>query len=400
MPRIRFAVLVLATAAVCAAVPASAAEAPYLPAVPYDTGLLGAAGNGQGSVASADLDGDADADIAMVDASGAQLRVIFNNGAGAFSGQVLLNTGAPSDQAVEPVDLDRDGLRDIVSVNQQGTLSVFHNDGSRAFRRTRQLPVMPRAYYIEPGDYNRDGFVDVAVLGTSDTGEVIVLLGDGDGGLTAQPAIRFGEPLGLTPDAFTERSYPAFQQLDSGDVNGDGALDLVTVGGTKLYVFLGRGDATFAPVQSREIVNPGAMQAVQLADLNRDDTLDAVVPVNAGATVRVMLGNGDGTFAAPLVSTIAGAELGTVAVAVGVADVNGDGILDLGVSGGLDHLVWIMTGDGTGRFSAVQSLPITSAGVMQEGRAVVPAQLNSDGVPDFVVGTIGLDSKTWVLLHR
>src|SRR6202035_5961542 len=81
-----------------------------------------------------------------------------------------------------------------------------------------------------------------------------------------------------------------------GDFNGDGKLDIAIMDG-QLSVLLGNGDGTFqAPV------NYPSVQGfwIAVADFNRDGKLDLVVNSDSSSTVSVLLGNGDGTFQAPI----------------------------------------------------------------------------------------------------
>ena len=87
------------------------------------------------------------------------------------------------------------------------------------------------------GDFNGDGHLDLAVADL-DTGDISVLLGNGDGTFRKQAPLVAGEGV----DA-----------LVSGDFNGDGVLDIAAANGSSnsISVFLGNGDGTFqAQVQS------------------------------------------------------------------------------------------------------------------------------------------------------
>jgi len=101
--------------------------------------------------------------------------------------------------------------------------------------------------------------------------------------------------------------------------------------------------------------------ALAVADFNADGKLDIAVANQGGNTVSVLLGNGDGTFAAHV-----DYATGNTPVAVAAGDFNGDGKLDLAVVNKLGNTVSILIGDGTGGFAthvdcAAGSTPVALA---------------------------------------
>lgn len=175
--------------------------------------------------------------------------------------------------------------------------------------------------YTTAADFNRDGKPDVVTY-ESATQSLSILFATPDGAL--QPAVA--RPLGLPMRSFT-----------AADLNGDGAADLIVATGNQLAVVLNNGDGTFAPPVL--YVAGIAANYVTTADLNNDGALDLVVGGTSG--VAVFRGLGTGAFNAPLVLPTALAHFW-----VGVADFNNDGKLDI-VADGSPGAFFAGNGDGT-----------------------------------------------------
>ena len=137
-------------------------------------------------------------------------------------------------------------------------------------------PTIPGCAAAVIGDFNRDGNLDVInCAGT-------VLLGKGDGTFTTGTTLS---------------NVPSFVA----DFNGDGIPDVLafTQSGN-LYVYLGNGDGTFQAPKETHTGVPLYTPGLAVADLvTGNNDADVVVPNPAGG-VLVFLGKGDGTFAAPV----------------------------------------------------------------------------------------------------
>jgi hypothetical protein len=129
----------------------------------------------------------------------------------------------------------------------------------------------------------------------------------------------------------------------------------------------------FAPQRNYAVgINP---YGVRTADLNGDGIPDLAVANQNSANVSVLLGNGDGTFAAA-VSYPAGAGPSWVVI----GDFNRDGIPDLAVTNYTDNTVSILLGDGNGTFQPQQTFPTGSLPI-----SVAIGDFNGDGIPDLAV---------------
>ena len=132
------------------------------------------------------------------------------------------------------------------------------------------------------------------------------------------------------------------------------------------------------------------VESVKLADVNGDGKLDLIVANNCGTgdprcsgpgSVSVSLGKGDGTFRPPM-SYSSG---GVTAISVAVGDVDGDGKQDLVVAnycGVPSCSLGILLGNGDGTFRAVQNIAVPEV----YATAVAIADMNKDGKADIVVG--------------
>ena len=245
----------------------------------------------------------------------------------------------------------------------------------------------PDPVYVAVGDFNGDSKQDLAVAAncidqSCNTGSaLVVFLGNGDG--TFQPGVTY--PAGF--DAYV---------VTAADVNHDGKLDLVVGSACEshncqqegaVFVFLGNGDGSFQP--GALIPTNLIPISIQLADLNGDGKLDMVTTSEAQNFVSVLLGNGDGTFQSP-VSYPSGRDSFFVAL----GDFNHDGKIDMAVTNSDGNTVSILLGNGNGTFQAPVSY--TLAGDDPYAFAIAVGDVNADGKLDLAVSD--LDGGVDVLL--
>jgi hypothetical protein len=309
---------------------------------------------GSGNIADLNHDGKLDAIAFVLDPAtgGFLLNSYLGQGNGTFStaasqsispilesGRQVYLTGVDS---FAIADFNGDGIPDVVYAPMAPTsesaatagyfLATGKGDGS--FNAPVYIP--PPSFYankldyneyiidLTSADFNHDGKADLlywvsdadynpATSGlTNPIQEAMIQLGNGNG--TFQAPIPVPLSLGSNPPATPSFATPSA----IADVNGDGIPDLLVLqytgqryqtqyAGTQLAVYLGNGDGTFqSPTIAQTAANP---LLLVLADMNGDGKLDLVASGTSYGTdysnttnqVAVSLGNGNGTFQTPVI---------------------------------------------------------------------------------------------------
>jgi len=173
-----------------------------------------------------------------------------------------------------------------------------------------------------------------------------------------------------------------------GDFNGDGKKDFAVTNllDDTVTVLLGNGDGTFAAASTPATgVDP---ESIVVGDFNGDGNTDLAVANSADSTLTILLGNGDGTFT-PAASPSTGSNPQSIAV----GDFNGDGIADLAVANRSDNTVTVLLGNGDGTFTAKSVSPATGNTPV----AIAVGDFNGDGKADLAVANDS-DNTVTVLL--
>jgi Bacterial Ig-like domain (group 3)/FG-GAP-like repeat/FG-GAP repeat len=201
------------------------------------------------------------------------------------------------------------------------------------------------------------------------------------------------------------------------DLNKDGIPDILSLGGTSTHniytgsaliqVALGKGDGTFgtpttvATIQIESVSGFGP--TLVTGDMNGDgipDILALTADASENAQLEVWLGNGDGTYKAPIITSYAAQYLNT-GQTLAVADFNGDGKLDVAIFDPYtptDNGISFGNGDGTFQTIAATNTALTGALPAQAilvnafGTALA-SDFNGDGKPDLLVGATLLLSQ-------
>jgi len=327
------------------------------------------------AVAVADLNGDGKQDLIFPNGNG--MSVFLGNGNGTFQAETVY---PGSGDAVVVADMNGDGKPDIVTTDWQlGRVNVLMNLGGGSFSPPLSFMSGTQPYALAVGNLKGDGHPDVvaanAGLGSGVVdGNITVLLGNGDGTLRGALSFRSDRAGRLSSAG----------PIVSADFNADGLPDaaVLNTGSSSVTVFIADPVLGFKPGVTYETGNgTGANGDLDLAvgDVNGDGSLD-IVTVGFGG-VHVLPGNGDGTFGA--VSSVSNAASGQQIV---VADIDGDGNADIAYTqqGGNANGIAIQYGDGAGGFSGL--VQYSAAGTPT---SIVVVDVNGDGRLDLITGNVG-----------
>ena len=292
------------------------------------------------------------------------VQMYKNNGDGTFTDDpVQLPNNAGSE--ILPIlnlnnmvfaDVDNDGDRDLIIGGNGGVVILKYNhlDGTYSlFKRlepTSAGSIQPDTLMV--ADFEGNGRVGI-IAGTYKNTNYYWIQ-------TAKDVWSQKYDLPGRSDSAWTRS------LDIGDVNNDGKIDIVISEDASSIVLLNSDlGAPFEihsnPTAVPNYIGSGAsyISGTKLADINGDGNLDLVRSLELNVGIEALLGNGDGTFENPVALVLPGIT-NEQFVYIDVGDMNNDGNIDVvlvihhnseasGVITSVPQYLYLGNGDGTFR---------------------------------------------------
>lgn len=333
------------------------------------------------SVVIADINNDGFPDTVFGNFEGRN-EIICNERGMAFSkNTTFLGDESSKTRSITPVDVDFDGDIDLIFGHESRRSEIFINDGQGSFTPDFEL---------EDKDLLTSSTAAADLFGLREI-NIILVNENSDkcnqiyyGGVTAFGSSFSGNSLSWSAPEDIPGCYKKSTSVSIADFNNDTLLDIVISNDEYQSNTLLINRGYNKTEKWYEITLPGKntnTKSVAVADVNGDGAIDIVFG-NDGQENEILVNNGDGSF---LNYSLPDTSMSTTAVSV--ADVNSDGHIDLFFANKYaQDLLLINNGDGNFTFNIIPGSFAISSGL-------AVGDLNKDGHLDLVIATYSQQNK-------
>jgi len=274
-------------------------------------------------------------------------------------------------RGIAVADIDVNDRLDLVVVNRGGDEAhILLGNGNGGFTSNGTVSSGGTgANSVILGPVNDDVNPDL-VVASRDAKAVRVYIGDGSG------SFIYGSQNSVVTAA--NESWAAPEDIALGDLDGDGAGDILAVVWDTVNVLYGNGDGTFdAVISISQVAAVEGSDAVNMLDLDGSGGLDAVVGFYDTNNVGVFLNDGIGNLVYDSWTTAGGGSDGMVDLAVGDFDAND--VPDVAAPVDANGELHVLLGDGLGGLNSdVSPLSVNNTKYADAG------DMDADCVDDLV----------------